>query len=730
MTLHRRAKSLRLVSILTAHGGSESEQWIQSSWGGFLNKNLAVVCSAVIGSRLGCGVLKSGYCNGSNRGSDHKLVTAFMRNGKYVLIFFMLWASTAFSATASKPTSAECLACHDSVKENVYKASVHGSMFECTECHKDIKGPGPHEPAPVKPTCATCHEDQQKAYDAGFHAKAVKNGDQQAAKCYDCHGGPHEILAASDPKSKISRNNIANTCATCHANGNIMAASGHSSAQVKSYLDSVHGRANAKGNEKAAVCTDCHGAHEILAANDPKSPIFKFNVPTTCAKCHENVKTEFMGSIHGRAIARGNWQAPVCTDCHGTHSIKPPADPTSPVSAQMLAKSTCARCHEGMRLTQEFGVPGRRATTYESSYHGLAAQGGSTVVANCASCHGVHNILPSSDPRSMTAPANLVNTCGKCHPGAGPKFVSGKIHIDVPLSADIGSTMVRWTRRFYLGMILVTIGGMFAHNLIIWRRKALDKRKAQRRIVTRMSSEQRIQHLVLLISFITLVVTGFALRYPESWFATIFGLPETARGVIHRVAGVALITVGLYHVIYLISKRQGRKMLGDMLPVPKDATDVFGTMRYYLGMSREKPALPRFGYAEKAEYWALVWGTIVMATTGLGLWFKVIVGHFFPRWILDVATAIHFYEAILATLAIVVWHFYWVMFDPDVYPMNWAWQDGKMDVELYEEEHAGDYETVLEAVEEEARKATERELASQEPVKRESASQEPVKGDD
>ena len=632
-----------------------------------------------------------------------------IRYSKYFIAFLILFAASAF-AVAAPMKSADCLACHgDTVKEDVYKASIHGSMFECTDCHKDIKGPGPHDPAPVMPQCATCHADEQKAYDNGYHAKAISKGDQKAARCTDCHGGPHEILPSSDPNSKVNRANIAKTCATCHANGKLMAASGHSSAMVTAYEDSVHGKAVAAGNDKAAVCTDCHGNHDIRPANDPQSPIFKFNVPNTCAKCHQDIKNQYMASIHGQAITRGNWQAPVCTDCHGTHSIKPPDDPTSPVSAKLLATSTCGRCHEGMRLTQEYGVPGRREVTYESSYHGLAAQGGSTVVANCASCHGVHNILPSSDPRSTINPNNLVKTCGKCHPGAGANFVKGRVHIDVPLSADIGSTAVRWTRRFYLGMILVVIGGMVLHNLIIWRKKAILKKQAQRRIVVRMEKAQRYQHLILLISFITLVFTGFALKYPDSWFATVFGLPERIRGIVHRTAGVALIGVGLYHLIYLISARSGRKMLKDMLPVPKDAADVFGTLGYYLGLSKQKPALPRFGYAEKAEYWALLWGTIVMATTGLGLWFQVVVGRLLPRWFLDVFTAVHFYEAILATLAILVWHLYWIMFDPDIYPMNWAWYDGKMDVEVYEEEHAADHETVLSSIEVAARQSAESE---------------------
>jgi cytochrome b subunit of formate dehydrogenase len=120
-------------------------------------------------------------------------------------------------------------------------------------------------------------------------------------------------------------------------------------------------------------------------------------------------------------------------------------------------------------------------------------------------------------------------------------------------------------------------------------------------------------------------------------------------------------------------------------------------MRYYLGLSDQKPTFGRFSYAEKAEYWALVWGTALMGVTGIMLWAKVWVGNLLARWTVDVATAIHYYEAILATLAIVIWHFYQVFFDPDVYPMNGAWLDGKMPVDLYREEHGLDTESLAEA---------------------------------
>jgi cytochrome b subunit of formate dehydrogenase len=248
-------------------------------------------------------------------------------------------------------------------------------------------------------------------------------------------------------------------------------------------------------------------------------------------------------------------------------------------------------------------------------------------------------------------------------------------------------------------MIFAVIGGMVLHNLIIWRRKAILRRDAYPRTVTRMNPSQRWQHLTLLLSFFTLVITGFALKYPDSFLSLIPGMGERFRPIIHRIAGVIMIGAGVYHFVYLMLTRDGRKLVLDLLPEPKDATDAFGVMRYYLGLGGSKPEFKRFTYAEKAEYWALVWGVFVMAATGIALWAKVAVGDRFPRWWLDVATAVHFYEAILATLAIIVWHFYQIFLDPDVYPMNWAWWDGKVSAHHYQEEHGLDSEALLAAAE-------------------------------
>ena len=634
-----------------------------------------------------------------------------MKRRRYLLPFLALLLAGAVAHGAQKLKNEDCLSCHGdasmtkdvngrqvriAVDEKKFHASIHGSMFSCVDCHTDVKSPV-HDTPPRQITCTQCHSEAHDAYLQSAHSRVPHPGEKPNANCEDCHGGVHEILPSSDARSPVAHGNIPNTCGRCHGQKFLMESKGRSNQPFLSYQMSVHGKATASGNGKAAVCTDCHGAHQILSATDSRSPISKFNTPNTCGKCHADVSSVYTQSVHGKALAGGNQMSAACTDCHGIHSIQSHKDPNSPVAAGNLAHDTCARCHDGVRLSQEFGLPSNSVKSYMDTYHGLANQAGSVVAANCASCHGVHNILPSSDPHSTIHKDNLEATCGKCHQGVSQKFIQTKVHQDGSLrSKDFDSLAVQIVRIVYIALIVVVIGAMFLHNAILWRHKAVKIRSLQNPKMTRMTVNQRWQHLVLLVSFFLLVITGFALKFPESWFAHVFGMGEHWRGIIHRIAGVVLMTDGIYHLFYLAMLREGRRLLRDLAPRPRDLFDVIANMLYHLGLRKTKPEFGRFNYAEKAEYWALVWGTALMGVTGVMLWAKVWVGNMLARWWIDVATAVHFYEAILATLAIFVWHFYQIFLDPDVYPMNWAWYDGQMPVEQYQHEHALDRESLPE----------------------------------
>ena len=593
-------------------------------------------------------------------------------------------AGAAKEGHNAKTALASCLSCHPDASADLAK-SAHAALGKpessatCISCHGDHNVARPSERGTQ--LCATCHESEVKQFAASVHGREGRRGNGDAPKCNDCHGAAHKTLAASHANSTVSKTRLPETCGRCHSNPEFARKYLFAIAKpVEAYEASVHGKAIRAGKMNAAVCNDCHGVHDILPASDPRSSIAKARVGATCAKCHEPVFNVYKESIHGRAVAAGVRGSPTCTDCHGEHQILGPGDPGSPVAASNVSRVTCSHCHADTRLTARLDLPSGRVASYESSFHGLAAKSGSKTVANCASCHGVHNILPSSDPRSTVAKANLPRTCGKCHPDAGAKFAIGSIHV-IPAAAE-GNRILYYVRLFYLFTIPTILGFMFLHNLLDWWRKARRKLAEYRssHLVLRLTLSERIQHVLLLVSFITLVITGFALKFPESFWAAPIVQWEAnypVRGMIHRIAGLVLIGASIYHAIYLIFWKSGRRWVKDMLPRVRDVREAVHAVGYYLGYRRAMPQFAKFNYVEKAEYWALVWGTVVMAITGIILWaHNFVLRNLSTAWI-DVSTAIHYYEAILATAAIVIWHFYFVIFDPDVYPLKWTFLTGR-----------------------------------------------------
>jgi cytochrome b subunit of formate dehydrogenase len=219
----------------------------------------------------------------------------------------------------------------------------------------------------------------------------------------------------------------------------------------------------------------------------------------------------------------------------------------------------------------------------------------------------------------------------------------------------------------------------------------------------RMTLNERLQHINLAINFTLLVITGFALSYSTAfWVSPITDLPMgmTFRSFLHRLCGVATVFLGGYHILYCIFAERGRGIIKDMIPGWKDAQDIWATLKnnFFINRPAKELKMPRFNFKEKLEYLGLIWGTIVMTVTGFILWFKTEWLQFFPMWTWDVAQAIHFYEAILATLTIIVWHFYSVIFNPDVYPMSWAWITGDLTEHEMKLEHGLELEKI-EAIE-------------------------------
>ncbi len=568
----------------------------------------------------------------------------------------------------------ECLDCHDETAA-VVAESVHG-WLDCVDCHPGADHPD-HPDGLEETSCAGCHEEAAADLAAGAHDGMAES---EGEACTSCHGAAHELLGADAPASPVSAGRLAETCGGCHANPEMADRYRfHLVRPVEAYSASVHARAVGRG-EAGPTCSDCHSSHRILPAADPDSPVYHATVPETCGGCHEAVTAAYRQSVHGEAAASGIRESPVCTDCHGEHSILSPDERGSPVYATNIPRMTCGRCHGDLRLSDKYGLDHDKVPAYADSFHGLAMRSGTATVASCASCHGVHDILPSSDPGSHIHADNLAETCGNCHPGAGTRFAIGAVHV---LQTESEHAAVYWVRRGYLWLIFCVIGGMLLHNGLDMYRKVRNPPRRQplaRRPRVRMSWAFRQTHLLLMTSFMVLVYTGFALKYPDSWWAAPLLVWESSlglRGWIHRLAGVVLMLAGAVHFLHLALDRRARMCILEMWPAWEDVHELKERFLYYIGRRATPPESPWLGYGEKAEYLAVVWGTLLMGLTGVMLWSETVMLRWLPSWALDVATAVHFYEAVLATLAIVVWHFYAVIFDPSVYPMDPAWLNGR-----------------------------------------------------
>lgn len=217
----------------------------------------------------------------------------------------------------------------------------------------------------------------------------------------------------------------------------------------------------------------------------------------------------------------------------------------------------------------------------------------------------------------------------------------------------------------------------------------------------RFSRAQRFQHLVLLSSFTTLILTGMPLLFSDSWVVRqIFWFQGsfTLRGIIHRCAAVALGCIAVYHVFYCLFSPRGNRDLREMLPSLQDIKNIFGMVSYNLGRTDSHPRFGRFNFIEKFEYYAVAWGSLVMMATGAALWFPVEATILFPRWVLDIIRVIHGFEAILAFLAIIIWHMYNVHLNPEVFPMSRIWLNGRMELDFLRRHHPLEFERLLEAV--------------------------------
>ena len=259
-------------------------------------------------------------------------------------------------------------------------------------------------------SCLSCHLELEGSLAAPAQSFSRDIHAQFGLNCSSCHGGnplKEEIEEAKDRsfKGRFTRQAIPQLCAFCHADANYMRNYNPSIRvdQFELYLTSRHGQAYKKGDLKAAICTDCHGVHEIQRANMPQSSVFPWNLAATCSRCHSdlelmksyglpaNQEEDYRVSVHAQALyEKKDLSAPTCNDCHGNHGALPPG-----VSS---IANVCRQCHPS------------QAELFTLSPHKKAYD--EAGISECEACHGNHRII---SPSAEMLAGGRQDLCLQCH---------------------------------------------------------------------------------------------------------------------------------------------------------------------------------------------------------------------------------------------------------------------------------------------------------------------------
>jgi cytochrome b subunit of formate dehydrogenase len=522
----------------------------------------------------------------------------------------------------------KCIECHDQIDAEAFAKSVHGKNA-CNSCHFDVVDLEEHQNCGSKTqqkveTCHRCHPVEGKEHFSSVHML-------NDIKCADCHSDIHAVK-----KWDGNKKSVVEKCLGCH--------------DGEAYLASVHGKAVEAGNNDSAACSDCHNLHKVNEVGDVKTHEYREFHTESCHKCHAN--------------------------------------------AAMMAKNK---------------VPTISVKTYEESYHGKVEALGSALAAGCSDCHTAHAVLPAADPKSSVNAANLTKTCGSCHKGSSIGFAQFLPHAD---HKDRKHYPVLYYTFIAMTSLLVGTFGVFWFHTLLWWRTAYWARREKLlsgdyeicetreplRPYRRFTIFDRTLHLLMMVSFLGLVVTGLPLKFASAPWApavmNLLGGPHQA-GHIHRIcAGITFLYFALclaYVLYFLFLKSTGegffQKLFGpdSLFPNLRDLEDIKGMIGWFLGRGKE-PHFDRWTYWEKFDFLAVFWGMFAIGGSGLMLWFPELFGRFLPGWVFNVAIIVHSDEALLASGFIFTVHFFNTHFRPGKFPMDMVIFTGTLPKqELWEE---------------------------------------------
>jgi cytochrome b subunit of formate dehydrogenase len=611
-------------------------------------------------------------------------------------------------------TDTVCLKCHGADAElaardsagrelRIDPSTLHDSAHRELRCVKCHSGSTTLDDPPClhsgQVDCSACHVEQGDQYVGSVHGTLLAAGNAVAPECKTCHG-THAVTRKKEPTSPINPANVPELCAKCHREGQRAAKLYHGPEHeiVAHYQMSVHGRGLIEsGLLVTAMCTSCHTAHGELPASNPESTVHPDNIPATCGNCHAGVYQEFQNSIHSPTVSDTDKRLPSCKDCHASHTIAR----IDEVGFRQQITDQCGECHEQV------------TATYFDTYHGKVSLLGSGKTAKCSDCHGSHQILPPHDPDSTLSRDNIVETCGECHPGSHRKFAGYLTHAT---HHDAEKYPALYYSFWVMTWLLIATFSFFGLHTLMWlprsfreliKHKNGDKKKPEERWIKRFPAYHRVTHILVIISFFTLTITGMTLKFSYTEWAkiaaSILGGFESA-GVLHRIA--ALVTFG-YFAMHLWALRRERKrqhkgwlkFIFDkegLFPRINDVKEMLQTVRWFFGRG-PRPDYGRWTYWEKFDYFAVFWGVAIIGITGLVLWFPEAFTYILPGQAINVATIIHSDEALLASGFIFCIHFFNTHFRPEKFPLDPVIFTGRVRFDEFKYERPREYRQLVES---------------------------------
>jgi cytochrome b subunit of formate dehydrogenase len=526
-------------------------------------------------------------------------------------------------------------------------------------------------------TCLGCHGDK---ISAPLMANSVhgKNG------CTSCHIEITEL--AKHMKGEIKVGKV--QCVRCHKK------------EAAEHAGSIH-------TQKGVSCANCHtDIHSHVSWNKDKRRVLAI-----CVKCHKDERG-FTQSVHGKGVLAGNQDSAACNDCHNLHQIKAVGNATSHENREFHTK-VCLRCHGDEKLVERNHISKVAVESYMASYHGKNYRlGYPEKVAGCADCHTAHSILPSKDPNSSVNPNNLVKTCGTCHKKDSvlfTKFYAHGEHNDRERYPILFYTFIAMT-----GLLVSTFAVFWLHTLLWMIRGFVENREIAAALeeghilhvvpeghkqYKRFNRIHVFMHLLVIISFLGLSLTGLPLKFSDQGWAKVLmgfygGAPNAA--LLHRCcAGITFVYFAMaitmsIHFLFIRKDIKGnplQRLFGpeSLCPNLRDIVDVVGMVRWFF-FKGTKPTFERWTYWEKFDFIAVFWGMFAIGGSGLMLWFPEFFGSFLPGWAFNVATIIHSDEALLATGFIFSVHFFNTHGRPEKFPMDFVIFNGQMSKHEFVEE--------------------------------------------